>query len=133
MAIQTGTGNGLRAAINMTPMIDVLLVLLIIFMAAAPVKPLGLHAAVPQSPRSPADDNERAVVLEIAKTGGFRINSVAVEQDGLGGLLGEIFKLRADRTLFLKADDALEYREVASAIAISRLAGVDRVALLPRR
>jgi biopolymer transport protein TolR len=125
--------SGSRAQINMTPMIDVLLVLLIIFMAIAPQKATGLQARIP---RSEADRAARApenpVVLEIAADGSYRLNSQPVERSSLGNLLVRVYAGRGDHTLFVKAAPDLEVGAVAHAIDLSRGAGADTIALMPR-
>ncbi len=116
----------------MTPMIDVLLVLLIIFMAAAPGNTLGLAAAIPQtSPAAAPEAPKSTIILELRKDGSLRLNTQRLSPENLPQRLADVFQLRSDRTMFLKAAPELEYREVAALIDVSRHAGVDRVALLP--
>jgi biopolymer transport protein ExbD len=133
MAMNIGSQSGARAVINVTPMIDVLLVLLIIFMAIAPQEAVGLDALAPSAPRdAQATPQENSVVLEVGADGGYRLNTTAVAASGLADRLREIYSLRANRILFVKAAPGLEFQTVASAMDTARAAGVDRVALMPR-
>lgn len=124
----------LTSGINVTPMIDVLLVLLIIFMVIVPALPRGESAQVPQpAPRSD-DQRSSAVVLEVQKgTDGsvhYAINQQQVAQADLMAKLAGIYANRAVRVLFLKGDDQLSFRQMAEVIDLSHAAGVDRIGLL---
>ena len=127
------TGNkGMTSEINVTPMIDVLLVLLIIFMVIVPVVPRGETASVPQASRNGSSDG--AVVLEVLKGAGnavtFRINQQAVAQGELQSRLTAIYANRAQRVLFLKGDDALSFTQMAEVIDIGHAAGVNQIGLM---
>jgi biopolymer transport protein ExbD len=133
MAINTASASGPRAEINVTPMIDVLLVLLIIFMSIAPRQAVGLDALAPapasaSTPESP----ENPVVLEIAADGSYLLNTTRIAATALAERLSAIYARRSQRILFVKAPPDLEFQTVATALDIAHTAAIDRVALLPR-
>ena len=128
-----GSGKGPVSSINMTPMIDVLLVLIIIFMVITPLTPKGLEALVPQPPppnQKAQEDNTRTVVIVINKDRSMMINQEPTDEAKLGSRLEEIFKTRAERVVFVKGDPDLEFRDVAKAIDIAHGAGIDKVGLM---
>ena len=132
MTTMTGN-NGMTSEINVTPMIDVLLVLLIIFMVIVPAIPRGEAAAVPQPAKNDGGSGD-AVVLEVLKDGAnavrFRINEQAVAQGELQARLSAIYANRAQRVLFLKGDDTLSFTQMAQVIDIGHSAGIDEIGLM---
>jgi biopolymer transport protein TolR len=133
MSMAVGGSGGPRADINMTPMIDVLLVLIIIFMVITPLTPKGLETLVPQPPPPNQQQNQsdqRTVVIVINKDRSIQINQENTTEANLGPRLEEIFKTRAERLVFIKGDPDLEYRYVAAAIDIAHGVGIDKVGLM---
>src|SRR5437868_4432633 len=103
-----------RADINVTPFIDILLVLLVIFMTISPNERTGLNAAVPQPPPpGPARPQENVIVLSMDRNGVIKINQDEIEPSRLSERLQDIFKSRNDRTIFVQADTELLFNDVA--------------------
>jgi len=137
MAMSMGGGGGSMADINVTPMIDILLVLLIIFMVIVPVTPKGLEALVPQPPKDPqkqSQPNDRTIVVQVLYRPGqapaYKINEVDVNHSELLSKLTEIYANRAERVMFVKGDDDVEFRYVADVIDIGKAANVDHIGLM---
>ena len=127
-----GSNAGQKAQINITPMIDILLVLIIIFMVITPIKSRGLHTLVPQPPQpdqsepSPSHD----IVITVLGDNIVHLNQEVVKLQDLRQRLAFLFKTTADHVLFIRAAGNLEFREVAEVIDIARGVGLNRVALM---
>lgn len=135
MTVENGyASNQLRGEINVTPMIDVLLVLLIIFMVIAPVLPHGLNAALPQRSVNRNPGREIPIVVQImnARNGlpSYRINQNNVSITELGNRLSSIFSVRAERVMFVKADGSLDFSTIARVMDIAKGAGAEHIGLL---
>ncbi|MEZ5363992.1 MAG: biopolymer transporter ExbD [Bryobacterales bacterium] len=128
-----GADGGPKRDINLTPLIDVLLVLLIIFMVITPITPKGLNALVPQPNENEKQDeepNQRTVVVSIAPGDVIMINRDPSNFDVLGDHLTEIFKSRAERVMFVRGHPDLDFQDVARVIDIGKGAGVDKIGLI---
>jgi biopolymer transport protein TolR len=137
MAMTTGGGGSNMADINVTPMIDILLVLLIIFMVIVPVTPKGLDALVPQPPKNPQKQpppTDRTIVVQVFYHPGapptYKINDTDVARRDLLPRLTEIYANRAERVMFVRGDDDLNFAYIADVIDIGRAANVDHIGLM---
>jgi biopolymer transport protein ExbD len=131
-----GAGSSM-SDINITPMIDILLVLLIIFMVIVPVTPKGLDALVPQPPKNPQQQqqpNDRTIVVQVLYRPGqspaYKINDTDVLHSDLQAKLTEIYANRAERVMFVKGDDNVNFAYIADVIDIGKAANVDHIGLM---
>src|SRR5579863_5841367 len=133
MAIEMGHASGqLRGDINVTPLIDVLLVLLIVFMVIVPATPHGLNAVLPQRSMNLSADTPIVVQIMSARDGqlSYTINQEKVAINDLGNRLNAIFSLRADKVICIKADDNLDFSAVAQVMDVAKTAGANHIGLL---
>ena len=132
MGMSLGSGHGPRANINMTPMIDVLLVLIIIFMVITPTNSHGLKALIPQqdnngpAPATESDD----IVVTVNGDHTVSINRETVRIEELSGRLQRLFVNHPGHPLFVRGGRMLEFQQVAEVIDIARGVGLDRIALM---
>jgi len=139
MSMTFGSRNRQTADMNVTPLIDVLLVLIIIFMVVIPNHSRGEQADIPQA--APTDSHvlppDTSIVVQLRDEGEgkrptLRINETRIAWEELVPKMRELLVPRADRVAFLKSDDSVEFEYVAQAVDLTRAAGAERVGLMTR-
>ena len=142
MAFSTGSSSGNSAEINVTPLIDVLLVLLIIFMVIGPALPHGLNSSIPPAGKAPASVAQLPVVVTVmaGERGGaprYRIGQQDARFEEIRPRLQQLFASRADndesRTLYVAADRSLSFQQVAQVVGEGHAAGASTIALTPKQ
>jgi biopolymer transport protein TolR len=139
MGMGAGPSGGAVSDINVTPLIDVLLVLLIIFMVIVPVTPKGLDTLVPQPPKNKTQDNpnDRTIVVQVLSNGAaapsYKINQDDFNKTAIEPKLVEIFSTRQEKVMFVKGDKDLDFSKVAEIIDFGHQAGVDNIGLITPR
>jgi biopolymer transport protein TolR len=125
--------TGKQGEINVTPMIDVLLVLIIIFMIIIPQRSTGLASQVPQPSNQKAKAELRDIVLSVGEDRSLTINSEPVAWSDLSQRLQEIFALRPNGVLFVDGSPRADFEDVAHVLDTARGAGIYKVALMPKK
>lgn len=140
MGMTAGNKGGAMSDINITPMIDILLVLLIIFMVIVPVTPHGLETLVPQPPKKNTQDqpNDRTIVVQVLSNGpsappSYKINQDSFNKSDIEPKLQEIFATRVEKVMFVKGDKDLDFDKVAEVIDFGHEAGVDNIGIITPR
>jgi biopolymer transport protein ExbD len=133
MAMSTGGGGGLNNDINVTPMIDVLLVLLIIFMMIVPNARKAVDVQLPDpTPSTAPATNSDQIVLEVNPDGNYAINTQPVAKAALAQRLRQLYDARPEKIIFVKGNPAVKYQQVIEAMDVARGAGVKVIGVPPK-
>ena len=134
MAMTTGGNTGLSNDINVTPMIDVLLVLLIIFIMAVPMMRKAIDVQLPDPTPQPQQVTVQPdqIVLQVLPNSQYKINSEAVTKDNLAKRLKDIYEPRPDKIIFVKGDPTVKYQDVIFGMDQARGAGVKVIGIPPK-
>jgi biopolymer transport protein TolR len=118
--------------INVTPLVDVMLVLLVIFMVTAPIIQQGVQVNLPQTKASAIAGNEEPLIVTVAKDGKIYLNDNVVSLPDLGTKLTAIRKLQSDKQVYLRADQDVRYGTVMKTIAEIKQAGIEKLGMVSR-
>jgi len=130
MAMTTGSGNGMMAEINVTPFVDVMLVLLVIFMVTTPLMVSGMDVDLPRADAPPLETSEEQLVLSITADHRYYINKTEIPVEELDRRLTAIAKENPDQNVFLKADGSVTYEAVTQLMSAAKAAGIEKVGLV---
>ncbi|MCK6553882.1 protein TolR [Candidatus Binatia bacterium] len=131
MAFDAQEGNGgTISQINVTPLVDVMLVLLVIFMVTAPILQQGVAINLPKVAATGLTGGDQQLVVSVNKEGKLYLNDTPMQLDELRPKLQAIIQMRPDRQVFLRADDAVAYGHVMRVIAVIKGAGVERLGMV---
>jgi biopolymer transport protein TolR len=136
MGMEVGSKGSSMATMNVVPLIDIFLVLIIIFMVITPLTPRGLDTQIPQpakidSPNLPPP--LKTIVVQVLDSGKLKINEEDATWDSLGARLNNVFKERSEKVAFVQGEDGVRFSEVARAIDVMRDSGVEKVGLITAR
>lgn len=126
----TSSSNDAIASINVTPLVDVMLVLLVIFMVTAPILQQGVSVSLPKVKAAPLLGEERQLVVTVNPQGQVFLNDTPVKLEELGGKLTAILRLQPQKQVYLRADQNARYGEVMRVIAAVKSAGVERLGMV---
>jgi biopolymer transport protein TolR len=130
MSMSTGGGGAMLTEINVTPLVDVMLVLLIIFMVTAPMLQTGVDVNLPEAKAQTIPDDEGKLILTVTKDKRVFLGKLQIAWDEVESMLKNNAKLKADRELYLHADKDLPYGEVVKVMAAVKQAGVDKLGMV---
>jgi biopolymer transport protein TolR len=133
MALNVSEGDDLKSDINVTPLVDVMLVLLVIFMVVTPLLKQQLPIELPLAEHSQEASDTSQVTLAAASDGRVLLNEQEVADAALEDALRDLYATRSDKTIFLEADRNLPYSRVVDLMDICRLAGVERIGVVTKK
>ena len=134
MSMNLGGSTGIKSDINVTPLVDVMLVLLIIMMIVAPLLQKGVDVRLPVAANSAVKpETQDQTVLAIRLDGGLFINAVAVQSGDLRRRMEEIFETKTEKLVIIKADEDVEYRHVMDAMDELRATGIEDMGLITEK
>ena len=130
MAFETRNPSGSISQINVVPLVDVMLVLLVIFMVTAPILQQGVQVDLPQAKAGALSGEEEQLVVTVDKQGKVFLNDAAIDMDELAAKLTAITRIRPEKQVFLRADRTVPYGEVVRVMAAVRGAGVQSLGMI---
>lgn len=130
MAFDSGRGGGSMSQINVTPLVDVMLVLLVIFMVTAPILQQGVSVDLPRAQAGALSEKETPLVVSVTKAGDVYLNEQRLAQSDLGGRLRALAASKPEGTVLVRADQSVPYGEVVRVMAAIKAAGIRRVGMV---
>ena len=130
MAFETRSQSSSISQINVVPLVDVMLVLLVIFMVTAPILQQGVSVQLPQAKAGALSGEEEQLVVTIDKKGAVYLNDNAITIEQLGPKLEAVVRLKPDKQVFLRADRSVSYGEVVRVMAAVKSAGVQGLGMI---